>query len=599
MPHDPPSRPPEVRLHMRTGSASIHLITHHTLPNFSFWSSRTGACVKMFRLGAARLGRLRPRAAPCLISSVTTDAPSAPASSSGPPAGSAQLLRQRVPGRGWQALWLDSETETGVACEGTGPFRRRRPPGSAGSAPMTTSEAMADWALRSIAIGFLPSGALRTVGCTVHDNYMTYVRWTAVSLLSGKMQAVLATQATLFAVGLGAGSIPMAAAVQWVLKDGFGHGGAIVYAALVNTKFDADAKRYRFHATCALTVADAMAAGLPLVPQHFLLLASISSAVGSIANLAHVAARARVMASFAKVGNLADCVRAGQTQSKLMSLGGTGLGAALSWIVGPEPYHVMACMVPLALTSLYSAHQSSSLVVLPSLNVQRAERVFASMLLDLDRELAEGSGRHEAPLAAPTPAEVAAVETFVAPYASVLPGELLLQPLFREGFLPAWAPGWAAGAGSGSCPLLHAVLPLLRAQAGAEGAERPHASGGAASGGWRASWHGAYALAVRDGVTAVGEAGAAGAGGAVALWYGTHASAADKLRAVWHASLLRRGPVAAGRCEATLAADDDAAAALAAATWPRAHAALERAGWDLGTLYLDGDGGSLKLAGTR
>lgn len=46
-------------------------------------------------------------------------------------------------------------------------------------------------------------------------------------------------------MGLGSGAIPMAAAMQWVLKDGVGHAAAIVYATAVNTRFDADAKRYR------------------------------------------------------------------------------------------------------------------------------------------------------------------------------------------------------------------------------------------------------------------------------------------------------------------------------------------------------------------
>ena len=38
---------------------------------------------------------------------------------------------------------------------------------------------------------------------TVTPNYTLYVQWTAVGLLTGRVQAVLATQASLFAVGLG------------------------------------------------------------------------------------------------------------------------------------------------------------------------------------------------------------------------------------------------------------------------------------------------------------------------------------------------------------------------------------------------------------
>lgn len=155
----------------------------------------------------------------------------------------------------------------------------------------------------------------------------------------------------------------------------------------MNTRFDSDAKRFRFHATCALTLADFIAVGMPLAPQHFLLIGSVSSATSSVATLAHVSARARIMASFARNGNLADCVRAGQTQSKMMSLVGTALGAGLSWVIGPHPLHVMVAMLPLAALSLSAMHASSTLVVLRTLNVQRAERVFADLMMEIDRWL--------------------------------------------------------------------------------------------------------------------------------------------------------------------------------------------------------------------
>ena len=58
------------------------------------------------------------------------------------------------------------------------------------------------------------------------------------------------------------------------------------------------------------------------------------------------------MIRLAPQGNLADCVRAGQTQGKLMSLLGTGAGASLSWLLGPDPLHVLGAMAPLAAVSV-------------------------------------------------------------------------------------------------------------------------------------------------------------------------------------------------------------------------------------------------------
>ncbi|EOD22736.1 hypothetical protein EMIHUDRAFT_195068 [Emiliania huxleyi CCMP1516] len=190
---------------------------------------------------------------------------------------------------------------------------------------------------------------------SVGPGYLRYVQWTSIGLVTGKVESILATQAALFAVGVGAGAVPMAAAIQWVLKDGVGHAAAIGYATVVNTRFDADARRYRFHATAGHTAADLVACTMPLAPKtvalvglevpSFLLLGSLSSAISSVAGVAQAVARARIMASFARQGNpadgtphlflesnLADCTRAGQSQAKLMSLVGTAAGIGPSWL---------------------------------------------------------------------------------------------------------------------------------------------------------------------------------------------------------------------------------------------------------------------------
>lgn len=481
---------------------------------------------------------------------------------------------------------------------------------------------------RSVLLGFFPRGYPESVA----GPYLPYVSWTAVGLLAGRMQAVLATQAALFAAGLSAGAIPMAVAVQWVLKDGVGHAGAIVYAASVNTRFDADAKRYRFHSTLALTAADVIAVLMPLAPQHFFVLASLSSTTSSIANLAQVAARARIMSSFAVQGNLADCVRAGQTQAKLMSLIGTGAGAGLSWYLGPEPLHVLAAMAPLAAVSLYAMYESSRLVVLRTLNVQRAERVYSELLEQLSTAPPHVDPRgQQTPISdadtgaagrlwAASPEDIAQAETFVLPYTSVVAGELWLQPLFPSAAASATLlrlgvrrDEKADGGGSGARTDLGAALPALQSSLPQRGVV--DVSGAAALGAdgdmgdfdeaasspfgdvadysaWRAAWCDGYAIA------------ACAAGGdtvRVALWYRADMQPESKMRAVWHATMLRSRLSSAGlRTDGATTSQIirdalEATTSTAHATWPQVYAALEHAGWDLRSAYLDGEAGSLEI----
>ena len=85
--------------------------------------------------------------------------------------------------------------------------------------------------------------------------------------------------------------------------------------------------------------------------------------------------------------------------------------------------------------------------------------------------------------------------------------------------------------------------------------------------------------------------GGTGAEHRVALWHTSSSGPEEKLRAMWHASLLREslGPA----CASGPPRGEAAIAALAHATWPEVHAALADAGWDMATVHLDGDGGYL------
>jgi len=517
------------------------------------------------------------------------------------------IARQRLPNGGWRTLTAQSTHMVG-----------RRD-----SAPPSASTSLRQAFIAAV----MPKGWPETT----NTNYAAYVRWTAVGLVSGRVQSVLATQASLFAIGLGAGAVPMAAAIQWVLKDGVGHLGAIVYATAVNTRFDADAKRHRFRSVVAATAADAIAVVMPLWPGMFMPMASASAVLSSTSSVATVSARARIYASFSTGGNLADLSRAGQSQSKICSLMGTGLGATLSWVLGPEPLVVLAACTPLAAVSIAAMYRSSSLVVLPSLNLQRTELLFLDMLRQLPEHpvgAQHGSaGGAAAPLGAtellsldaPPPAAIAREETFARDYVSVLgaDSELQLQPLLgpATGGVQFWLR-------AGATADLRAVRPLL--PSGTGDAVAAAADAAEASGGWCAAWHGTdpdgtvaasaaettaaaplYAIAHR--AAAAAEAGGAAAATAqVLVWHRAEATAEAKLRAVWHACLLRHHHAAWTQPPDTDAATATATAAtvatrpldelhaLAHASWPHALEAMRRSGWDVGRVYLDGDGACLE-----
>lgn len=78
-------------------------------------------------------------------------------------------------------------------------------------------------------------------------------------------------------MGLGAGSIPLAAALNWIIKDGLGQLGGVIYSTVISSKFDSDPKRHRFWSNVALQASTLLEVVTPLVPQFFLFLASVSN----------------------------------------------------------------------------------------------------------------------------------------------------------------------------------------------------------------------------------------------------------------------------------------------------------------------------------
>ena len=126
---------------------------------------------------------------------------------------------------------------------------------------------------------------------SVPKHYFDYTKWSFAGAAASSAAMVLSTQAMLYAVGLGAGSIPTAAALNWVLKDGLGQLGGVLFASIVNKRFDSDAKRWRVIAAVSLDSAVAMQSITPLFPSLFLPLASVANMGMNVSWLAASASR--------------------------------------------------------------------------------------------------------------------------------------------------------------------------------------------------------------------------------------------------------------------------------------------------------------------
>ncbi|KAJ1621916.1 root UVB sensitive family, partial [Pavlovales sp. CCMP2436] len=119
---------------------------------------------------------------------------------------------------------------------------------------------------------FLPEGWPDSV----RPEYLQYQRWDTLQALCSYLRGILTTTAILEASGVGRESAsPLAAAVAWVMRDGFGMLGSLVFAFAVGGQFDAAVKEWRLFADLINDVGLTLDMLAPLFPAHFVLVTSL------------------------------------------------------------------------------------------------------------------------------------------------------------------------------------------------------------------------------------------------------------------------------------------------------------------------------------
>ena len=218
---------------------------------------------------------------------------------------------------------------------------------------------------------------------SVHQGYMEYTVYNMIGSIASSSNMVLSTQALLYAMGLGAGALPLAATLNWVIKDGIGQLGGIIFASTVNDRFDAEPKRWRMVADIALNVSCLIELLSPAAPSYFLLIASSANIGKNICFLSASASRAAIHNSFVKRGNLADITAKSGSQSIVTSIVGTSLGIFLSSYFGASGDVSQLLPVFLTLSSIHLSCTYFGLhhVAIHTVNQERFDLIMDEFLL--------------------------------------------------------------------------------------------------------------------------------------------------------------------------------------------------------------------------
>ncbi|KAI8535491.1 hypothetical protein RHMOL_Rhmol10G0178800 [Rhododendron molle] len=165
----------------------------------------------------------------------------------------------------------------------------------------------------------------------VTGNYLQYVRWKLLHRVFSSALQVLATQAMFRAIGVGYScSLPSAAALNWVLKDGLGRLSRCIYTASLAYAFDTNLKRVRFSTSVLFSLSIGIELLTPAYPQYFLLLATIANIAKQISLACYLATGTAIHQSFAVADNLGEVSAKAQIQTVCFDNLGLMLAAALN-----------------------------------------------------------------------------------------------------------------------------------------------------------------------------------------------------------------------------------------------------------------------------
>nr|GEW79197.1 protein root UVB sensitive 1, chloroplastic [Tanacetum cinerariifolium] len=215
---------------------------------------------------------------------------------------------------------------------------------------------------------------------SVTSDYLEYSVWRSVQGVAAQVSSVLATQSLLYAVGLGKGAIPTAAAVNWVLKDGIGYLSKI-FLSKFGRHFDVNPKGWRLFADFLENAAFGMEIVTPAFPHLFVPIGAAAGAGRSAAALIQAATRSCFFAGFAAQRNFAEVIAKGEAQGMVSKSIGIMLGIALANCIQASTPLALASFGAVTWIHMFCNLKSYQSIQLRTLNPYRASLVFGEYLL--------------------------------------------------------------------------------------------------------------------------------------------------------------------------------------------------------------------------
>ena len=183
--------------------------------------------------------------------------------------------------------------------------------------------------------------------------------WDTVQAFASSVTGSLATAAVLEGVGVGdAAATPLAATLTWILKDGAGMVGRILFAAMVGTSLDHDCKRWRMFADITNDLVMLVELLARFLPPPLVLPVLCFAGVGrSLVGVAGGATKAAVAQHQALNSNMADLAAKDGSQETLVNLVALCLNLVLLPLVSGDLWLTGCLFIILTLLHIYANYR--------------------------------------------------------------------------------------------------------------------------------------------------------------------------------------------------------------------------------------------------
>ncbi|KXJ29502.1 RUS1 family protein C16orf58-like [Exaiptasia diaphana] len=226
---------------------------------------------------------------------------------------------------------------------------------------------------------FLPQGYPDSVS----KDYLEYQIWDTSQAFCSSITGTLATQAMLKGYGVGDDKATiLAATITWLLRNGSGMVGSILFAWMQGSNLDCYAKKWRLFADILNDASIFVELLSPYFKPYFIFFACISSIAKSVVGVAGGATRAALTQHQARRDNMADVAAKDGSQETLVNLLALLAGLVITPLVSGNIILTWTLFFIFTFLHLYFNFRAVSSVVMETLNITRLHILVQDYLLN-------------------------------------------------------------------------------------------------------------------------------------------------------------------------------------------------------------------------